>query len=448
MSAKRLTRPMVERTVWIIDESNVMDVLAPPTPAGQRGRKGRIRENTRLWVIGVILCTRLGHETTVKGVYDVLTQALPREMQWELGVLRPLTTTKATTRPAARPRGGAPDQERQAAQGDLDRRGLRAPGLRRPRQRRQQAARPPRLRARVRTEPRHPRSGSSRRSLVEDAVDRLITVSVIPRPCSTVAIDGTGQWSWNIGPKKEQRNAQKRLADGTTHAVSEDVETALQVTSIVADDDTAHRRPRAPRRRRSATAWTPPGATRPARAARRRSATASTSTPSCGPPTRTPPAGRSRCSSRDWSSCPPTRTSSTPPCGSWTASSSAPRSPGSPGTCSTPTSRPTGGPFPWPSAASSRSSPCARTATAASTSTAPSCSTAGCTAPPPRWTSGPSLRPSPGTRTRSTTTRSRSSRPTGPSTARSPGSDATRPRSGSAPPWPDGSAAGRAARTT
>ena len=55
MSAKRLTRPMVERTVWIIDESNVMDVLAPSTPAGQRGRKGRIRENTRLWVIGVIL---------------------------------------------------------------------------------------------------------------------------------------------------------------------------------------------------------------------------------------------------------------------------------------------------------------------------------------------------------------------------------------------------------
>ena len=103
MSAKRLTRPMVERTLWLIDESNVMEILAPPTPSGQRGRKGRIRDNSRLWVIGVILCTRLGHETTLRSVYDVLTEALPREMQWELGILRPLTTSKATKRTAHDP---------------------------------------------------------------------------------------------------------------------------------------------------------------------------------------------------------------------------------------------------------------------------------------------------------------------------------------------------------
>ena len=55
MSAKRLTRPMVERTVHMVDNSGLLDILAPPTPAGQRGRKGRIRANTRLWAIGVIL---------------------------------------------------------------------------------------------------------------------------------------------------------------------------------------------------------------------------------------------------------------------------------------------------------------------------------------------------------------------------------------------------------
>lgn len=237
MSAKRLTRPMVERTIWIIDESNVMDVLAPPTPAGQRGRKGRIRDNIRLWLIGVILCTRLGHETTVKGVHDVLTQALPREMQWELGVLRPLTTTKATTRAAHDPEAarlttnGKPRKEIWTDEG-YERMGyddlVNAAN---------------KLRARLdyghgSAPDLTPEERVRRRGLVEDAVDRLIAVSVIPRSCSTAAIDGTGQWSWNIGPTKEQRLAQKRLAAGATHAVSEDVETSLQVTSIVADDDT------------------------------------------------------------------------------------------------------------------------------------------------------------------------------------------------------------------
>lgn len=212
-----------------------MDFLAPPTPQGQRGRKGRIRENTRLWVIGVILCTRLGHETTVKGVYDVLTQALPREMQWELGVLRPLTT-KTTTRSVHDPeaarltRNGKPRKEIWTDEG-YERLGYD-----------DLANAANKLRDRL--DYGHgsapnltPEERVHRRSLVEETVDRLITVSVIPRTCSTVAIDGTGQWSWNIGPKKEQRNAQRRLADGTAHAVSEDVETALQIASIVDDDD-------------------------------------------------------------------------------------------------------------------------------------------------------------------------------------------------------------------
>lgn len=236
MSAGRLTRPMVERTLYLVDESGILDILAPPTPAGQRGRKGRIRDNTRLWVIGVILCTRLGRETTLAGVHITLTESLPRELQWELGVLRPLTTTCT-----AKPREHDPEQARLTKNGKPRKEIWVEEGYERLGYD-DLANVVNRLRARL--DYGHgsapnltPGERVHRRGLVEDAVDRLITVSVIPRTCSTVAIDGTGQWSWNIGPKKEQRDAQKRLAHGTTHAVSEDVETSLQVTSIVTEDD-------------------------------------------------------------------------------------------------------------------------------------------------------------------------------------------------------------------
>ena len=236
MSAKRLTRPMVDRTIYLVDESDLMDVLAPPTPAGQRGRKGQIRANTRLWAIGVILCTRLGHETTLAGVHSVLTEALPRELQWELGVLRPLTTTSTSKRRDHDPeqarltKNGKPRKKIWAEDGyeqlgyddlvnvvkklrsDLDYGHGAAPNL-------------------------DDQERLRRRTLVEDAVDRLIGVSVIPRSCTTCAIDGTGQWSWNVGPKKERTAAQKALDNGTNHHPSEDVETSLQVTDIPVDEN-------------------------------------------------------------------------------------------------------------------------------------------------------------------------------------------------------------------
>ena len=77
MSTARLTRPMVERTLYLVDESGLLDVLAPPREPGRPGRIGRIRENTRLWAIGVILCTRLGHETTLSGVYRRTDRGAP-----------------------------------------------------------------------------------------------------------------------------------------------------------------------------------------------------------------------------------------------------------------------------------------------------------------------------------------------------------------------------------
>ena len=190
MSTKRLTPAMIARTTHIIDNSGVLDIIAPPPAPGSPGRKGAILPNIRLWAIGVILCARLGHETTVRGVYDVLTQALPREEQWELGVLRPLTTRNATQQRTCKPeeahttKNGKPRKEVWAEEGyerisyddlvnaterirkTLDYGPGSAPGL-------DEEAR------------------AHRRGLVEAAIDRLIAITVIPRTGTTCAIDAT-----------------------------------------------------------------------------------------------------------------------------------------------------------------------------------------------------------------------------------------------------------------
>lgn len=235
MSAKRLTRPMVERTLHLIDESQVMDLMAPPPQPGRAGRKGNIQENTRLWAIGVILCTRLGHETTIRGVYDVLTETLPRQMQWELGVLRKVTTLSAADRDydpeqARLTKNGKPRKEIWVDEGyerlgyddlanavtklrkELDFGYGTAPDL-------------------------DDTERMRRRAIVEEIVDRLLATSSIPRSCSTAAIDGTGIWAWNRGSSTTKTRAQEQLTRGTTHSESEDVETSLPVTDIVPDED-------------------------------------------------------------------------------------------------------------------------------------------------------------------------------------------------------------------
>jgi hypothetical protein len=238
MSTKRLTRPMVERTLYLIDESGAMDILAPPRPAGQAGRIGRIRENTRLLVIGVILCTRLGHETTLRSIHDVLTEALPRELQWELGVLRTVTTLSTEI-----PRTFDPEKPTQTKNGKPRKEIWGADGIER-------LGYDDLLNAvaklRTRLDYGHGTAPTldddvrlHRRTSVEDAVDRLITVSVIPRTTTTCAIDGTGQWAWNIGPTTARAAAQKKLDQGRNHDPSEDVGTTMEITDIVLDEDGA-----------------------------------------------------------------------------------------------------------------------------------------------------------------------------------------------------------------
>lgn len=239
MSATRLTRSMVERTLYLVDNSGLMDILAPPPPAGQRGRKGNIRQNTRLWAIGVILCTRLGHETTVQGVHSVLTEAVPRDLQWELGVLRRLTTRQPKLPRDYDPetpkltRSGKPRKQIWAEDG-VERLGyddlvnvvnkLRA-----------------RLDYGVGTMPNlTDEARLARRTLVENAVDRLITVSVIPRTGTTVAIDATGQWIWSLGPRDGKTAAEKKLKKmlkATGAPPTDDSDEALQVAEIAVDDE-------------------------------------------------------------------------------------------------------------------------------------------------------------------------------------------------------------------
>lgn len=292
MSAKRLTRPMVNRTIHLVENSGVLDILAPPTPSGQRGRKGQIRANTRLWAIGVILCTRLGHETTVAGVHGVLTEALPRDLQWQLGVLRPLTTK------AAKPRGFDPEQARLTKNGKPRKEIWVDEGYER-------IGYDDLVNVANRIKDRLDYGYGTapdltdeerdwRRTQVEDAVDRLITISVIPRSCTTCAIDGTGQWSWNIGPAGSVQTPRSVWTPALPTLP------ARMCRPRSRSPPSPPRRSPHPRGRSPlccAAVSTPPGATRPASRDRRRSATGSTSTRSSARLTRT----RSDAPSRSWS---------------------------------------------------------------------------------------------------------------------------------------------------
>lgn len=239
MSAKRITRPMVERTLYIVDQSEALEILAPVPPPGQRGRRGMIRENTRLWMIGVILCTRLGHETTIDGVHGVLTETLPRELQWELGILRPLTTSARKA-----PRDYDPEQTKLTNRGKARKeiwvdKGYERIGY--------DDLVNVTIKIRSRLDYGHGAQPDLdetervlRRTLVEDVVDQLIGVSVIERTGSTVAIDGTGQWAWSRGTDTGRSKAEKKLKAGKTLSPSEDgyaEDEALEVAEIAMDPD-------------------------------------------------------------------------------------------------------------------------------------------------------------------------------------------------------------------
>lgn len=241
MSAKHLTPPMVERTVHVIDGSGILDLACPPRQPGKAGRTGKIRDNTRLLLIGWHLCTRLGQETTVRGVHQVLTESLPRETQWELGVLRPLTTAAARNDDSFDPdapalvKAGKPRKRIWAEDGveeiGYDDLHNAATALRK------------------RLDYGH---GSApdldevtrvvRRGIVEQIVDRLIAISTIDRIGGTWAIDATGQWVWSRGPSLRKKAMDKKLAEARKKKEKGEIDAAeeeemLEVAAIAVDDD-------------------------------------------------------------------------------------------------------------------------------------------------------------------------------------------------------------------
>lgn len=233
LSGKRLRPEVIARAVFAVDSSGIVDLLVPPRAKGARGRIGKIRENTRLFLIGLSLCTRLGHETTVMGVWEVLTEALDRESQWALGVLRPCVTKSATRHP----KGAVPGEMVEAIvengkprkrvfptgveeigyddlynvtvkiRKDWDYGHGSAPGL---------------------TADERER----RRTTIGDVVEALIAATTIERTGSTWAIDGTGQWAWHRGDGRGKRRLEK-ASEGKTGEEIDD----MVVEGIEFDDD-------------------------------------------------------------------------------------------------------------------------------------------------------------------------------------------------------------------
>lgn len=216
MSEKHITPALLARTVHVVDSGGIVDQLWPRQPVG---RHGAVRENGRLLLLGLHLCTRLGHETTIKGVHQVLTEALSREDQWALGVLRPIS--------AAAPRDKKTGELRYVPL-DPDAPTLVKDGKQRKRRWEDRGVEElsyddlhhavAALRRRLDYGPGSaPDLGdeerAARRGVIEGVVDALIEVTTIARTGSTYAIDATGQWAWTRGPRKVKEALQKRAKD-------------------------------------------------------------------------------------------------------------------------------------------------------------------------------------------------------------------------------------------
>ena len=213
MSTKHLTPGEIARTIHVIDASRIVDLIVPKRAPGQVGRIGAIRENTRLLLIGIHLTARLGHETTLASIHEVLTTALSVQTRCELGVLRPPTTSGNAS--------DAPFDPQMPVKIEL---GVDPnPGDRR---RRPTAKKPKRRWAgveelsyddlhnavsafRQRLDYGHgtapdldPATRAARRLVLALICDSLIRCTTIPRLGGTWAIDETGQWVWTVGHAK------------------------------------------------------------------------------------------------------------------------------------------------------------------------------------------------------------------------------------------------------
>jgi len=250
VSTTHITPAVLARAEWHLDASGVTDLVCPPRQPGQHGRKGMVHDNTRLLLLGWILTTMLGMETTLHKVHDVLTQNLTRDDQWRLGVLRPSVTTRQPD-----PNPVTPDVHKK----QLSKRGKRIKTI---------WTRPDGVVCEVLgyddlvNAVRHfrerfdygpgtapdldPVERARREQQVAAMVDALIAPTLLPRPkgSDVVALDATGQWAWSIGPPKvkhamedearKQRNNNTSPDDATN---TEDTTPPLEAGDIATDDE-------------------------------------------------------------------------------------------------------------------------------------------------------------------------------------------------------------------
>lgn len=236
MSKEFITPDVLGRCEYVIEASGVVDLICPPRQPGQRGRKGLARTNAFLFCLGVRLCTTLGHETTIDGVHNVLTQFLTREDQWRLGVLRrAVTTSKKPAEvgpepdwytPVFGPRG----KRRKIRWGNFEQIGYDdlchvvtrfrdlydyGPGT------------APKL---------SPAERQARAEGVAAIAAALLAPTLIPRPDNGFyyAIDATGQWSWSRGSARIKRKLEEKAKNH-----NEDTDGPLEVGDIAFDDDGA-----------------------------------------------------------------------------------------------------------------------------------------------------------------------------------------------------------------
>jgi hypothetical protein len=205
VSTTHITPALLARAEHLLDASGITDLVCPPRPASQRGRIGMVRDNTRLLLLGWLLCMTLGFETTLHKVHDVLTQNLARDDQWRLVVLRPSVTFRQPD-----PHPVSPDVHEKR----LSKRGkrtktiwTRADGVvcevigyddlvNAVRHFRDRFDYGPGTAPDL-----DPVERARRAQAVAAMVDALLAPTLLPRPkrSDVVALDATGQWAWSVG---------------------------------------------------------------------------------------------------------------------------------------------------------------------------------------------------------------------------------------------------------
>ncbi|MBT0995525.1 hypothetical protein KIN34_14665 [Cellulomonas sp. DKR-3] len=223
-----VTPGMLARTLHVIRASGILALLLPAPKRGP-GRKGNLRLNVFLLIVGMRLCVLTGRETSIAGIHTMLTTGLSRQDQWDLGVLRPLTSKSLTER----------TQGSTKTVNVLDLRSRKSMSKARDAEAGYETVSQQdlhRASQKIRDHLDHGKWSAAKLSVAERddrarvmarIVDGVLRVTTIGRLGTTFAIDATGIWSWRIGKTKRRKQleelAKKGKVDFDLDIVVEDI---------------------------------------------------------------------------------------------------------------------------------------------------------------------------------------------------------------------------------